>query len=52
MIARGRLAAAATFVLPLLALLVLWQAVVRTFDVSPRVFPAIGPVVTAGINDS
>ena len=37
-------------VLPLLALLVLWEAVVRAFDVSPRVFPAIAPVFTAGVD--
>src|SRR5688572_24102085 len=45
-----RLAAAAAFVLPLLVLMAIWQAVVRGFDVSPRVFPAIGPVVRAGID--
>ena len=42
-------AAAARFVLPLLALLAIWEAVVRGFDVSPRVFPAITPVVLAGV---
>jgi ABC-type nitrate/sulfonate/bicarbonate transport system permease component len=46
----GRVAAAAAFVLPLLALLVVWEAVVRAFDVSPRVFPAIEPVVRAGVD--
>ena len=35
--------------LPLLALLVIWQAVVRGFDVNPRVFPAIGAVGQAGL---
>ena len=35
--------------MPLLALLVIWEAVVRAFDVSPRVFPAIEPVMKAGI---
>ena len=45
----GRVAGAAAFVVPLLALLVIWEAVVRAFDVSPRVFPAIEPVVKAGI---
>jgi NitT/TauT family transport system permease protein/taurine transport system permease protein len=35
--------------LPLLALLVIWEAVVRAFDVSPRVFPAIAPVFNAGV---
>ncbi len=42
-------AAAARFILPLLALLAIWEAVVRGFDVSPRVFPSIAPVVQAGI---
>ncbi|HUL64832.1 MAG TPA: ABC transporter permease [Burkholderiaceae bacterium] len=46
----GRIASAAAFTLPLLALLVLWEVVVRAFDVSPRVFPAIEPVVKAGID--
>jgi ABC-type nitrate/sulfonate/bicarbonate transport system permease component len=46
----GRFASAAAFALPLLALLVIWEAVVRGFDVSPRVFPAIEPVVKAGID--
>lgn len=46
---QNRLAAAAAFVLPLLVLLVLWEAVVRAFDVNPRVFPAIEPVVRAGL---
>jgi len=45
-----RIASAAAFTLPLLALLVLWEVVVRAFDVSPRVFPAIEPVVKAGID--
>jgi len=49
MIRRGRLASTATFILPLLALLAIWEAVVRAFDVSPRVFPAIEPVIKAGI---
>lgn len=44
----GRIANAALFAVPLLALLVLWEATVRAFDVSPRVFPAIGPVLHAG----
>ena len=48
MIRPARLAAAATFVLPLLVLLAIWEAVVRVFDVSPRVFPAIEPVAQAG----
>ena len=45
----GRVAGAAGFVVPLLALLVIWEAAVRAFDVSPRVFPAIEPVAKAGI---
>ena len=44
-----RLVAAAMFVLPLLALLLIWQAVVHGFDVSPRVFPAVGAVFQAGL---
>ena len=35
--------------LPLLALLVIWEVVVRAFDVSPRVFPSIAPVFNAGV---
>ncbi len=46
----SRLASAAAFALPLLALLVIWEAVVRGFDVNPRVFPAIEPVVKAAID--
>ena len=38
MIRRARLTAAAAFVLPLLALLAIWEAVVRAFDVSPASF--------------
>jgi taurine transport system permease protein len=44
-----RVAAAAGFVLPLLALLAMWEVVVRGFEVSPRVFPGIAPVVNAGV---
>jgi hypothetical protein len=44
----GRLASAAAFVLPLVTLLVVREAVVRGFDVSPRVFPALDSVVKAG----
>ncbi len=36
--------------LPLLALLAIWEAVVRGFDVNPRLFPSIAPVVEAGID--
>lgn len=46
---QARFAAAARFVLPLLALLAIWETVVRGFDVSPRVFPALTPVVLAGV---
>lgn len=46
----GRFAAAAVFVLPLLALLAIWEIVVRGFDVSPRVFPGIAPVAQAGVD--
>ena len=36
----GRVAGAAWFVLPLLALAAaIWEAMVRGFDVNPRVFP-------------
>ena len=44
-----RLASASLFVLPLLALVLLWAIVVRAFDVNPRVFPGIEAVVQAGI---
>jgi taurine transport system permease protein len=44
----GRLASAAWFVLPLVALLVVWEAVVRSFDVSPRIFPGLDSVLVAG----
>ena len=44
-----RLASAALFSLPLLALVLLWAIVVRAFDVDPRVFPGIGAVVQAGV---
>jgi NitT/TauT family transport system permease protein/taurine transport system permease protein len=44
----GRTRAALAFVLPLAALVVLWAAAVRAFDVDPRVFPGVGAVVQAG----
>ena len=44
-----RLLAAATFLAPLVFLLVLWEVVVRAFGVSPRVFPDLESVVRAGI---
>ncbi len=40
--------AAAAFMLPLIALLVVWELTVRGFDVNQRVFPGIAPVVRAG----
>jgi len=49
---RSRLASTAAFVLPLLALLVIWQVVVSAFSVSPRVFPSITSVVNAGIEST
>lgn len=44
-----RLLAAATFLAPLLFLLLLWEVVVRAFGVSPRVFPDIESVARAGL---
>jgi taurine transport system permease protein len=44
----GRARAAAVFMLPLLALVAIWAAVVRGFDVDPRVFPGVGAVLDAG----
>lgn len=38
---------AALFLLPLLALLALWPALIALFDVSPRVFPGVGAVLGA-----
>jgi len=43
----ARLASAAWFVLPLAALLLVWEVVVRGFDVNPRVFPALDSVARA-----
>jgi taurine transport system permease protein len=45
----NRLMAAAAFVLPLIALLFAWEAIVRAFDVNQRVFPGIAPVLRAGV---
>lgn len=45
----NRLTAAAAFVLPLLALVVGWELIVRGFDVSQRVFPGVAPVLMAGL---
>jgi NitT/TauT family transport system permease protein/taurine transport system permease protein len=44
-----RLASAAVFSLPLIALVVAWAFVVRAFDVNPRVFPGIEAVGRAAI---
>ena len=46
---QAQAAAAARFILPLLALLAIWEAVVHGFDVNSRVFPAIAPVARAGV---
>lgn len=46
---QGRIAAAFGFVVPLIVLLLIWEAVVRGFNVNPRVFPSIEPVWRAGI---
>jgi NitT/TauT family transport system permease protein/taurine transport system permease protein len=43
-----RLRAAVTFVAPLIALVVLWEIIVRAFDVNPRVFPTVESVAKAG----
>jgi len=45
-----RLYAAATFVAPLLLLLVLWEALIRAFHVDPRVFPDVESVARAGLD--
>jgi NitT/TauT family transport system permease protein/taurine transport system permease protein len=39
-----RLIAAATFLLPLLCLFLLWPILIAVFDVNPRVFPGVGMV--------
>ena len=44
-----RLRAAATFVAPLLVLVVLWEVLIRTFEVNPRVFPNVESVASAGL---
>ena len=46
--AAERVRAAFSFLLPLLVLLVVWEATVRILDVHPGVFPGIGPVLRAG----
>lgn len=45
-----RLASAAQFTLPLVVLVVLWEAAVRAFDVNPRVFPDVAAVARAGLD--
>lgn len=44
-----RLVSAGVFVLPLIALVVLWEIVVRAFDVNPRIFPGVGAVGAAAL---
>lgn len=44
-----RLVSAGVFVLPLIALVVLWEIVVRAFDVNPRLFPDVQSVGQAAI---
>ncbi|MCY7290359.1 MAG: ABC transporter permease [Cryobacterium sp.] len=44
----SRARAAVVFMLPLVALVAIWAAVVRGFDVDPRVFPGVGAVLEAG----
>ena len=45
-----RLVAAATFIAPLLALVVLWEVLIRAFHVDPRVFPDVESVARAGLD--
>ncbi|MEK7438719.1 MAG: ABC transporter permease [Pseudomonadota bacterium] len=44
-----RFVASVVFAAPLLALIALWEVIVRTFDVNPRVFPDVESVVRAGL---
>jgi NitT/TauT family transport system permease protein/taurine transport system permease protein len=44
-----RFVASVVFAAPLLALVALWEVIVRTFDVSPRVFPDVESVARAGL---
>lgn len=44
----SRVSAAATFIAPLVALVVLWEVLVRAFEVNPRIFPSVGAVARAG----
>ena len=41
--------ASVVFAAPLLALIALWEVIVRTFDVNPRVFPDVESVVRTGL---
>ncbi len=44
----SRVSGAASFLAPLAGLVVLWEIVVRSFDVNPRVFPSVEAVARAG----
>jgi taurine transport system permease protein len=44
----GHARASIVFLLPLAGLVVLWAAIVRGFDVDPRIFPGVGDVLQAG----
>lgn len=44
-----RFVASLVFAAPLLVLIALWEIIVRTFDVSPRVFPDVESVARAGL---
>ena len=44
-----RLWAAAAFLAPLLALLLVWEVLIRAFEVNPRVFPNVESVALAGL---
>jgi NitT/TauT family transport system permease protein/taurine transport system permease protein len=45
-----RLYAAATFIAPLLVLVLLWEALIRVLGVDPRVFPDVESVARAGLD--
>src|SRR5690554_5571894 len=47
-LSRSRLRQTVKFLLPLLALLVIWQASVALLGVNPRVFPDVPTVLSAG----
>jgi len=44
-----RLYAAATFIAPLIVLVLLWETLIRVFGVDPRVFPDVESVARAGL---